>query len=82
MLAEHVFDVMMTDVALPDTPGNELAAMACQRQPDLRILFASGYESVPGSTGSGYELQARFIQKPYDEPALVEALEALLDGAK
>jgi CheY-like chemotaxis protein len=79
LLEQHTFDVMMTDVALPDKQGNELAALGWEHQPELRVLFASGYEgvSVPSRRGPGK--RAAFVQKPYDEPALVAALQTLFD---
>lgn len=40
---EHVIDLMMTDVGLPDMDGKQLATKVRELRPTLPILFASGY---------------------------------------
>jgi CheY-like chemotaxis protein len=74
LLDERAFDVMVTDLALPGVPGNELANLAIKRRPHLRVVFASGYEALPKSSDEGAFARTVFLQKPYDEKALAAAL--------
>jgi CheY-like chemotaxis protein len=71
------FDVMLTDVSLPGMSGDELAATAVARQPGLGIIFASGYDRVPNRDDALKD--AMLLQKPYDETALADALNAVID---
>ena len=73
-LAAADFDVLFTDVSLPGMSGVELARTALRSQPDLALLFASGY----GDDFTRHlDFAAHTLQKPYDIEQLRQALEAL-----
>jgi CheY-like chemotaxis protein len=73
LLEQRHFDVMVTDVALPGATGDELAARAVGQHPGLRIVFASGYETLPN--GGRKELaRAVLLRKPYDKQGIADAL--------
>ena len=38
----HV-DLLFTDIVMPDMDGRELAAEATRRDPELKVLYTSGY---------------------------------------
>ena len=78
LLERGRFDVMLTDLSLPAMSGDDLAATAVARQPDLAVIFASGYDRVPKRAGSLKD--AVLLQKPYDEGALADALRAVTGG--
>ena len=66
-------------MALPDLPGDQLAARAHNPQPGLRVVFASGYEALPPSAnGFGGTV---LLQKPYDEGSLAETLSAVMEAS-
>ena len=67
------FDVLFSDVSLPGMSGVELGRTALQRQPRLRIVFASGYSQ---SLTSHLDFPAVSMQKPYD----IEQLQQVLQG--
>jgi PAS domain S-box-containing protein len=70
MLADQTFDTLLTDIGLPGMSGIDLAGQAKANQPDLKIIFASGY----GATEDlGYE--AASLPKPYDLAQLQSILE-------
>ena len=68
------FDVLFSDVSLPGMSGVELARVALQRQPRLRIVFASGYSE---SLTSHLDFPAVSMQKPYDIEQLQQVLRSL-----
>ncbi|WP_250475943.1 PAS domain S-box protein [Caballeronia sp. GAFFF1] len=70
-LSHDAFDVLLTDVNLPDMAGTELARRAVERCPGMRVIFASG-DSVLDNEAQGFEWQA--LRKPYT----LEQLEAAL----
>jgi CheY-like chemotaxis protein len=72
LLAAHRFDVLLTDVCLPGLSGVELARAARARQPDLNVIFCSGFG--PALTEQ-IDFPARALQKPYDIEQLREAIQ-------
>jgi|HubBroStandDraft_1064217.scaffolds.fasta_scaffold07189_6 CheY-like chemotaxis protein len=72
ILMEQVkFDLLFTDIVMPGIiDGFELADRAKRLQPDLKILYATGFAHV--SRRSAETLHGKLIQKPYrpDELAI------------
>jgi two-component system, cell cycle sensor histidine kinase and response regulator CckA len=74
---EGPFDLLVTDVAMPDVDGRELAQALVTRWSTLLVLFVSGYaqeftldaERDPGK---------QFLQKPFEPSELLQAVESLL----
>ena len=71
--AQRHFDMLITDVSLPGTPGTELARRLQKTRPDLWVVFCTGYPMQGGLSAWG--TRARCLAKPF-EP---EELHALLD---
>ena len=70
-------DLLMTDIVMPGgLDGVALAEAARAIAPDLPVLFTSGYPL----SGSALPRGATVLRKPYDRPALLEALRRALDG--
>jgi PAS domain S-box-containing protein len=75
-LDKRTFDLMITDLGLPGTPGNKLAVRAASRMPGLRIIIASGYDALPNSDDQDALAEAVFLQKPFDLRGLAKAVES------
>jgi PAS domain S-box-containing protein len=73
-------DLLITDVGLPGMNGRQLADLARETRPDLKILFITGYaESVAIADGflqSGMEM----ITKPFDLDHLSRRIRAMISG--
>ncbi|MFV3130849.1 response regulator [Niveispirillum sp. KHB5.9] len=71
-------DLMVSDVGLPGMNGRQLAEAARERQPDLRVLFMTGYAydvtQGTGILGPGCQV----LQKPFETMALVGRVTAML----
>ncbi|MFM0415995.1 hybrid sensor histidine kinase/response regulator [Paraburkholderia aromaticivorans] len=67
------FDVLLTDVVMPDMSGTELARRAFAIRPELRIIFASG-NAVPDHESFGFEWSA--LRKPFTLDQLRVALQS------
>ena len=76
MLDQGGFDLVVTDLRLPGMSGEEFAARAVERRPDLRVVFASGYEAPDRAAAKGVVV----LPKPYDERSLAAALRAAMAG--
>jgi len=64
--------MMITDIRMPDMSGIELADLAAQRQPDLKIILISGYFVAQ-------QVDRRFLRKPFRMKELEAAVRAELD---
>jgi len=79
LLAERAdIGLLMTDVRLPGLGGVELAVQATRGRPDLRVLFASGYEAKSVVGVDKLTVPTAFIAKPYKPEQLEEILRDLL----
>ena len=62
---EGSFDLMVTDMVMPGMSGTELASLMKQKEPDIKIIIASGYsEEMARKELSGDE-DFVFLAKPY-----------------
>ena len=65
------YDVVFSDVMMPNTTGIELAREIRDRFPDLPVVLSSGYSHLLSQNGSeGFE----FLQKPYSTEQLARLL--------
>ena len=76
------FDVLLTDVTMPDMNGRELVAALEERQIAIPVLFMTGYDSARDSEDGmdeevGDERYAT-LRKPFTPTALTRAVETLL----
>jgi len=75
-------DLLLTDVIMPGMSGRDLARALLERQPDLRVLYVSGYAGEAVTRVGGLDPGQRFLQKPFSEADLLrQVLEALSEPA-
>lgn len=77
----QTFDVVVTDQAMPDLPGTQLAARIKQRYPATRVILLTGF----GDAAVAHDAAARAIDlviaKPTTGTALQQAVLTLLQPA-
>ncbi|WP_206957476.1 response regulator [Trinickia acidisoli] len=78
LLSERAFDVIVTDIALPDLSGDELAMRAIALQPGLRVIFATGYDALPDDSDHQALAGAMLLRKPYNKERIEEAMNAAM----
>ncbi len=66
--------VLVTDIVLPEISGADLAQQLVAAQPDLRVLYTSGYPRDVIEPGSA------FLQKPYKAQDLARKVREVLDS--
>lgn len=76
---DGAFDLLITDVIMPDMKGNELAQRITERYPHIRCLFMSGYTAETISHQGILESGLHFIQKPFSVRALLTRVRQILD---
>ncbi|HEU4578733.1 MAG TPA: PAS domain-containing protein [Polyangiaceae bacterium] len=72
--------LLVTDVVMPSMSGPELARRLRATQPQLRVLYCSGYTEDALVRQSGNESRTGFLPKPYTRETLLEKVRALLDA--
>jgi two-component system, cell cycle response regulator CpdR len=77
ILTRERADVLFTDIVMPDQDGIELAKHAKKLQPDLRIMFATGYFSRAASA----ERLGKLLFKPLRADEVQAALDDVLADA-
>jgi len=73
------FDLLLSDIVLPDTSGTNVAIGLQSRWPEMRVVLMSGYtenEVARNAVGIGL---VRFLQKPFSMDTLAREIRAALD---
>lgn len=70
------FDVLMTDVGLPDLGGGDLCVAIKQRRPSVVVVFATGDNFLPDNAPAGSVL----LCKPYNESDVRDAIIKAMSG--
>jgi CheY-like chemotaxis protein len=79
--AESAFDLLLTDMRMPGMTGDELARRIRQRQPELKVLYLTGFsDQLFKEKGSMWEGEA-FLDKPVSATGLLQAVSLLMFGA-
>ena len=78
--AGRPLDLLFTDVMMPGMNGFELAERLRRLQPDIKVLFVSGYTGDYLQTQTG-ELPAgtHFVYKPYEPGRTARMIREILD---
>ena len=70
--------LLITDVVMPGMRGGELATQALAEQPELKVLFVSGFSKSLLEDLNAPEAQCAFLEKPFTVRALEESVRRLL----
>lgn len=73
--------LLLSDVAMPEMNGPDLARHIRNLQPDLTTVFMSGYAQAAMLRGTMEELQATYLQKPFTVELLLSCVSAALKSA-
>jgi CheY-like chemotaxis protein len=74
------FDLLLTDVRMPDMSGVELAQRMRARDPDLTVLYLTGYSDALFDERDALWEGEAFLEKPCSAKALLEAVSLVLFG--
>ena len=78
LLAEQRYELVVTDVNLPDDSGLALLARIRTKWPELPVLLISG-EDTPERRSASQHLGAGFLAKPFAMRDLLEAIRKALE---
>jgi PAS domain S-box-containing protein len=75
-------NLLITDVVMPRMTGRELAERLSSTQPDMRVLFMSGYPGSLGTQAGLLENAIDLLEKPFTSLVLVARVRKALDRAR
>ena len=78
VLAREKFDVLVTDIVMPNVDGIALALKAIRLFPDLRIVMISGYAQERMRAHNLDALVHRIIAKPFSLEEICDAVKEAL----
>jgi CheY-like chemotaxis protein len=73
-------DLLLTDVVLPTSSGQELARRVLASRSRMRVLFTSGYPAETIVSRGVVDPGAVFLEKPFTTGALASKVRQVLDG--
>ena len=74
----ETFDLILTDIVMPGMDGIELSQEATKIQPDIKVMFITGFSAVAVGRDGIEEEKAKVLSKPFHLNDLVEQVETLL----
>ncbi len=77
-LREEPFSLLLTDIVMPEMDGIELARRATELDPDLRVIFITGFAAVALNADSQAPRDAKVLSKPFHLRDLVDEVEKVL----
>ena len=80
-LREEPFELLLTDIVMPEMDGIELARRAAELDPDIKIMFITGFAAVALNADSNAPKDAKVLSKPFHLRDLVNEVQKMLAAA-
>ena len=81
LLAKEHFDLLLSDIVMPEMDGQNLARKLLAAYPQLKVMFMSGYTADVISFTGVEERSFHFLQKPFSRHDLTAMVREILDSA-
>jgi len=82
MIEEERFDLVFTDLKMPDIDGIEVLRIIKQRWPETGVIIITGYQTV-NSAVAAIKLGAYdYIEKPFTPDGIINAVNRALEERK
>ena len=78
--AQSTFDLLVTDVIMPGHNGRELALMVAELNPEIAVLYVSGYSGEALTQRGILDADVMLLKKPFQLDVLVQEVRAILDA--
>jgi two-component system cell cycle response regulator CpdR len=78
LLETESFELLLTDIVMPEMDGIELAQRASEIAPGMRVMFITGFAAVALKAGVGPP-HAKVLSKPFHLRDLVAEIDRLFE---
>ncbi|HRE83019.1 MAG TPA: response regulator [Opitutaceae bacterium] len=78
--AVRPFDLLLTDIVMPNMNGKELASRIIKLCPSIRIMFMSGYVGDARILQAVQDAGGRFLEKPFTRASLARNVREVLEA--
>jgi two-component system cell cycle response regulator CpdR len=79
LMKEGEFDLLLTDIVMPEMDGIELAQKASAIDPAIRVMFITGFAAV-ALQGGRTAPEAKLVSKPFHLKDLVAEVDRLFQS--
>jgi two-component system cell cycle response regulator CpdR len=79
-MKQEPFSLLLTDIVMPRMDGIELARRASEVDPEIKIMFITGFAAVTLNTETAPAKDARVLSKPFHLRDLVREVDRILAG--
>ncbi len=73
------FDLLLADIVMPELDGIELARRAIRADPEIRVMFITGFAAVAMQSHRESKHAAKVLSKPFHLKDVVAEVKTLLD---
>jgi CheY-like chemotaxis protein len=73
-------ELLISDIVMPEMEGTRLASLLVAMNPELPVLFMSGFVTESEVADTRTIAQFAFIRKPFRPATLVQAVQKMLTG--
>ena len=73
------FDILVTDLIMPEMNGKELSMIVKKKDPMTKVLYTSGYTDNHIVNSGELEEGVNFLNKPYSVISLAKKIREILD---
>ena len=77
-LSKEPFDLLLSDIVMPEMDGIELARRAAELDPNLKIMFITGFAAVALHPDSKAPKDAKVLSKPFHLRDLVAEVDRMI----
>ena len=77
-IKQTTFDLLLTDIVMPEMDGIELARRAAELDPHLKIMFITGFAAVALHPDSKAPKDAKVLSKPFHLRDLVAEVDRMM----
>jgi CheY-like chemotaxis protein len=78
--SDRKIDLLISDVGLPGLNGRQIAEIAREHRPELRVLFITGYAQNAAVRGGFLDRGMEMMTKPFAVDALATKIRQMLQG--
>jgi PAS domain S-box-containing protein len=81
-LGQRGFDLLITDLRLPDMDGMDVVKRVKEEQPDTQVIVITGYANIPSAIEAMKTGVADYLPKPFTDDELISSITEALSHEK